>query len=233
MKLRHPFLIQTAAFLGAAILRRLLESLAVRIDYGDWGRQPTHPRNGRFIYVFWHETLLLPLTFRSRTHILISDHADGELIAQVSRYFGFGTVRGSSTRGGVAAVRELIRTSERGHLCVTPDGPRGPRRKAQPGAVFLASQTGLPIVPVGVGYASAWRARSWDQFAVPKPFSQARAIWGEPIVVPKQLAVHQLKSYVRVVQQRMTDVTTEAEQWAEGKPRKTPAAETIPYAKSA
>ncbi len=231
MKLRSPFLIQAAALLGATVLRRLLDSLAVRIDYGDWGRQPTHPRNGRFIYVFWHDTLLLPLTFRSHTHILISEHADGEMIAQVARYFGFGAVRGSSTRGGVAAVRELIRISERGHLCVTPDGPRGPRRKVQAGAVFLASQTGLPIVPIGVGYANAWRARNWDQFAVPKPFSKARAIWGEPIVVPKQLAVHQLKNYVRLVQQRMSDVTAEAEQWAAGKPRQTPAAETVPFAK--
>ena len=233
MKLRHPLLIQTAGLFGAAVLRRLMNSLDVRIDYGPWGRQPTHPRNGRFIYVFWHDTLLMPLTFRSHTHILISDHADGELIAQIARYFGFGAVRGSSTRGGVSAVRELIRISERGHLCVTPDGPRGPRRRAQPGAVFLASQTGLPIVPIGVGYGNAWRGRGWDQFAVPKPFSQARAIWGEPIVVPKQMGVHHLKSSIRLLQERMTSVTTEAELWAAGLPRKTPAATTIPYAKSA
>ena len=111
MKLRHPFLIQTAAFLGAAIIRRLLESIAIRNDFAGWGRHPTHPRDARFIYVFWHDTLLLPLTFRSRTHILISDHADGELIAQVARHFRFGALRGSSTRGGVAAVRELIRSA--------------------------------------------------------------------------------------------------------------------------
>ena len=61
---------------------------------------------------------------------------------------------------------------------MTPDGPRGPRRKVQPGAVFLAAQTGLPIVPLGVAYANAWRAKSWDQFAVPKPFSQLRESFG-------------------------------------------------------
>jgi lysophospholipid acyltransferase (LPLAT)-like uncharacterized protein len=233
MKLRNPFLIQTAAFLGATFVGRLIDTLDIKVDYGPWGRHPTNPRDSRFIYVFWHDSMLLPTIFRTRAHILISHHADGELIAQLVRHFRFGVVRGSSSRGGAAALLNLMRISERGHLCVTPDGPRGPRRRAQPGTVFLGSQTGLPIIPVGVGYSSAWRAPSWDRFAIPKPFSQARVVVAEPIVVPQQLAMNDLARFLGLLEERLTAATADAEHWADGLPRQTPAASILPLAKSA
>jgi lysophospholipid acyltransferase (LPLAT)-like uncharacterized protein len=233
MKLRNPFLIQTIGLLGATIISRLINTLDLRADFGPWGFHPPHPRDGRFIYVFWHDSMLLPTLLRTRAHILISQHADGELIAQTVRHFRFGVVRGSSTRGGSAAIVNLKRVSQYSHLCVTPDGPRGPRRVVQPGAVFLSSQTRLPIVPVGIAYSNAWRARSWDQFAVPLPFSQARSVIGEPVVVPPNLTIAQLSPYVQLLQERMTNVTADAERWANGVRRKTQAVVTMPFAKSA
>jgi hypothetical protein len=157
---------------------------------------------------------------RAPAHILISQHADGELIAQLVRHFRYGVVRGSTTRGGSAALLNLLQVSKKTHLCVTPDGPRGPRRRVQPGAVFVASQTGLPIIPFGVAYGNAWRARSWDQFAVPMPFSQARVVVGEPLMVPPHLMTSQLGTYVDLLQQRMIDATIEAERWVGGLPRR-------------
>jgi len=116
MKLRNPFLIQAAGFLGATVIGRLIDSLDIRIDYGPWGMRPRHPRYGRYILVFWHDSMLLPTCLRAPTNILISQHADGELIAQVVRHFRYSVVRGSTTRGGTAALINLQRASAKTHL---------------------------------------------------------------------------------------------------------------------
>jgi lysophospholipid acyltransferase (LPLAT)-like uncharacterized protein len=118
--------------------------------------------------------MLLPAYHYARPDIkvLISTHADGQLIAEACQRLGFALARGSSTRGGVEAVRDMLRANDT-HLAVTPDGPRGPRRRVQAGVVYLAARTGLPIVPVGFAARRPWRAKSWDRFAVPRPFSRA------------------------------------------------------------
>src|SRR5205823_1524335 len=106
-----------------------------------------------------------------------------------------------------------------------------PRRRVQPGAVFLSSVTGLPIVPIGVGYRNAWRAKSWDRFAVPKPFSSARAVIGEPLAVPAGIETKGLFHYSSLLQQRLDGATAAAEAWAAGKRIRQP--EDIPLARSA
>ena len=101
---------------------------------------------------------------------------------------GFGTVRGSTSRGGVAALRELMRTGETMNLTITPDGPRGPRRKLAAGCIYASSRLGIPLVPIGLGYDRPWRSRrAWDQFAVPRPYSRARAIAGPKVQIPADL----------------------------------------------
>ena len=105
----------------------------------------------RMIIAFWHDQqLMMPLAYRgSSAHILISQHRDGELIRRIVQGFGFGAVRGSTTRGGSTALRELIRLGWAGEdLVVTPDGPRGPRHVVQNGVIYLAQVTGLPIIPL-------------------------------------------------------------------------------------
>ena len=121
---------------------------------------------------------------RRDIHVLISEHADGQMIAEACRHLGFRVVRGSATRGGVEAVRQMVRRSRSAHLAITPDGPRGPRRQVQPGVVYLAAPTGLPIVPFGIAFERAWRMNSWDRFAVPWPWSGAVCVTAEPIHVP-------------------------------------------------
>jgi len=158
--------------LGYAAIRALGRTLRIRTLHAD--RVNAFWKAGRHVIVaFWHgRQLMLPLCYGgSRLYILISAHRDGELIHRIVRRFGFDTIRGSSTRGGMRALRQLARLGRSGaDLAVTPDGPRGPRCVAQPGVVELAKLTGLPILPLtvatskknssGAGIASKFRCRS-------------------------------------------------------------------------
>jgi lysophospholipid acyltransferase (LPLAT)-like uncharacterized protein len=158
--------------LGYAAIRALGRTLRIRTLHAD--RVNAFWKAGRHVIVaFWHgRQLMLPLCYGgSRLYILISAHRDGELIHRIVRRFGFDTIRGSSTRGGMRALRQLARLGQSGaDLAVTPDGPRGPRCVAQPGVVELAKLTGLPILPLtvtaskknssGAGIASKFRCRS-------------------------------------------------------------------------
>ena len=172
---------------GRYVLRALFRTLHVQRT-----GQDLLPRLGKertpVIYVFWHGRLL-PLIHVHRQQgivVLVSEHRDGDLIARLLHHFGFGTVRGSSTRGGVQGLKGLIRAARAGwDLAITPDGPRGPNRELKHGALTVARMTGLPLVPVGVGVTSAWRIRSWDGLLVPKPFSTVRVAYGPPTLVPR------------------------------------------------
>ena len=222
MKIRHPVLLRALGF-GIAILVRVWIG-TVRYRYRPLGENVDPNRRnlrGRYIYAFWHENLLMPAYHYSRPDIwvLISQHADGELISEACRRLGFRTVRGSTTRGGAAAVRELLDVSSRGHLGVTPDGPRGPRRRVQPGLVYVAAKTGLPIVPAGFAYDRPWRARSWDRFAMPRPWSLATCVTDDRIVVPPDASRAELEDHRRGVEEMMLRVTDVAERIAAGRRR--------------
>ena len=220
MKLRHPLLIKGAGLAGAFLIRHWMDSLIVRMDQRASGPHQADPRRERFIYLFWHETLLFAAMFRTKVHVLSSLHADGELMTQICRHLRIGVIRGSSTRGGVGGLWDLLAAAKETHLAITPDGPKGPRRRVKPGVIFLASQTGLPIVPFGIGYANAWRARSWDRFAVPYPYSLATAMGATPIHVPPALSLSELAHFRNLVEERLQTATEEAERWALGQRRR-------------
>ena len=168
------------------------------------------------IYVFWHEYILLPLYLRPHCDLvmLLSKHKDAEVLSRVARHMGYGCIRGSTNRGGVAALRAMTRQGKQWHLTMTPDGPRGPRRQLSTGPVFLASKTGMPIVPLGFGYNRPWRMNSWDQFALPRPFSRGRTVIGPEIFIPPELTRDELESKRQGVERLLTDLTLEAEDWA-------------------
>jgi hypothetical protein len=146
-------------------------------------------RGGRpAIYVVWHSRiLLLPYLYRGRRlKVLASASRDGELIARLVERCGLEAVRGSSSRGGAPALRALTRCLAEGwSVVVAPDGPRGPREVAKPGAVVLAAMSGAPLVPLAVGAAREWRLSSWDGFRVPRPFSRCVVCFGEPLPVER------------------------------------------------
>ena len=142
-----------------------------------------------FIYVFWHarQAFLTYLHAGDKIHPLISRSKDGEIIAQVCRGFGLEAARGSSSRGGMEAARELIRWLAQGErVGITPDGPRGPREEVQDGALFLAQKTGAAIVPVAYGAKRAWTFNSWDRFLLPQPFNRIVMAYGEPLHIGPQ-----------------------------------------------
>ena len=138
------------------------------------------------IYAFWHEHIFAgTYFFRNRGIVVITSQSlDGEYIARFTQRFGYGSVRGSSTRGGVGALVEMIRLMRRGlPMAFTLDGPRGPRREAKPGAVLLAKKTGNPIVPFVVKCESCWTLNSWDKLEIPKPFTRVKILVSEPVYV--------------------------------------------------
>ena len=145
------------------------------------GRQP--------VMAFWHGRIL-PATFYFRRRgivVITSDNFDGEWIARVIEQFGYGTARGSTTRGARKAMLKLVREMAHGKPAgFTLDGPRGPARVAQPGAVWLAGATGNPILPFHLEASAHWTMKSWDRTQIPKPFSTVALAVGEPIEVPRE-----------------------------------------------
>jgi len=147
----------------------------------------TLQRDGRApIHAFWHgRVLAATLFFRDRGIVVItSENFDGEWIARIIGKFGYGTSRGSSSRGGAKALVGLRRELRAGHpVAFTLDGPRGPARVAQPGAVWLAGATGHPILPFHIEADRAWTAKSWDRHQIPKPGATISVAIGEPMFV--------------------------------------------------
>jgi lysophospholipid acyltransferase (LPLAT)-like uncharacterized protein len=215
MKLRSPTLIRITAAIAALVIWCWMCTIRIRVASLDGASHPADPAQRRLFYCFWHEGLLAPLRTRIKIQMLISQHADGELITQVCRWLGFDVIRGSTTRGGSEALLAMMRNSDRAaHLGITPDGPKGPRRKLQLGMIFVASETGLPVVPVGIGFTHAWRANSWDRFALPRPFSTICGVVSEPIAIPPGLDRAGLNSWRETVERRLSEVTELAEVWA-------------------
>lgn len=218
MKFRHPGLVKAAALAAAWGVGQWLGTLRYRYRALGPPVEPDQRRlEGRYIYAPWHEHLLWG-TYRYAQPgicLLISRHADGDILADVGRVWGLRAVRGSSMRGGVAALRKLLGEGKQCHLAITPDGPRGPRRRVQPGIVYVASRTGLSIVPMGIGYERAWRLPTWDRMALPWPGTLATCVTPAPIRVPPDAGKKELEHYRRLLERSLHEVTALAEGWAE------------------
>jgi lysophospholipid acyltransferase (LPLAT)-like uncharacterized protein len=174
-----------AARIGAVLVRALGWTWRIRTSNDQYFRRDRAERRP-VIFTLWHGQLL-PLLYHHRGQgavILISEHADGEIIARIAISLGYRTVRGSTSRGAARALIGLSRALTDGHdLAITPDGPRGPAGSFAPGAVIVAQRTGAPMVPVAVSANRGWRLRSWDRFLVPKPFARVHVAYGEPVSV--------------------------------------------------
>ena len=165
------------------------------------------------VMAFWHGRIL-PATFYFRRRgivVITSENFDGEWIARIIERFGYGTARGSTTRGGRRAIVQLIRAMRAGRPAgFTLDGPRGPAHIAQPGAVWLAHATGNPILPFHLEAARAWTLRSWDRTQIPKPFTHVALVVGEPIPVGADATGAQLESSRVILEQRLAELEQRA-----------------------
>ncbi|OFW36768.1 MAG: hypothetical protein A3J29_05490 [Acidobacteria bacterium RIFCSPLOWO2_12_FULL_67_14b] len=151
----------------------------------------------RPILALWHGRIL-PATiyFRRRGIVaMASENYDGEWIARILQRFGYGAARGSTSRGGPMALRQLVRDVKQNGVAFTLDGPRGPAEVAQPGAVWLSKATGNPLLPFHSEAASSWTMHSWDRTLVPKPFTTVAMAIGEPLYVPRQADDRALESW--------------------------------------
>jgi lysophospholipid acyltransferase (LPLAT)-like uncharacterized protein len=174
------------------------------------GRQP--------VMAFWHGRIL-PATFYFRRRgivVITSENFDGEWIARIIERFGYGTARGSTSRGARKAMVRMVRAMKAGRPTgFTLDGPRGPARVAQPGAVWLAHATGNPILPFHLESARAWTLRSWDRTQIPKPFTDVSLVVGEPIEVPGDATDGQLEGARELLERRLTALETRARELIE------------------
>lgn len=224
MKLNLPILNKIGGLLAAKAVGGWMGTLDYKVAYYDYTIDPVFPEcQGQKIYIFWHEYILFPFYLRGHCNMamLLSRHRDAEILSYAAYHRGFDFVRGSTNRGGVTALRELLAKSKKMHLTITPDGPRGPRRKMAPGAIFLASKLGLPIVAMGYGYDRPWRVkRAWDRFAIPRPFTRARAIPSGEIFIPPDLDRDGIEYFRQKVENLLNRLTEEAESWAESGTRK-------------
>ena len=178
---------ESAGVLGTGILAGLF--LTVRVERrGEENYQRFRAEGQPVMFVVWHGRLL-PLVHGHRHEgivVLVSEHEDGEYLTRVMERHGFGTVRGSSTRGGIRGLRGLVRAARAGHdIGVTPDGPKGPEGVFKPGALLAAQLAGVPVVPIAVHASAGWRFRSWDGFFVPRPLSTVTLEYLEPRMVPR------------------------------------------------
>jgi lysophospholipid acyltransferase (LPLAT)-like uncharacterized protein len=173
--------------------------------------------DARVIYCCWHENLLLALYalhLQGRGgRVLVSGHSNaGEILTRAVAPLGIHTVRGATKRGGDRAVLQALRPGNTADLGLTPDGPRGPRRRFQPGGVFLAARSGLPLIPVGCAARWAWRLSGWDHFQIPKPFSRVRLVVGAPLIVPFGTRRADLEPFRLLAERSLEAVSLEAEE---------------------
>jgi lysophospholipid acyltransferase (LPLAT)-like uncharacterized protein len=209
---------RVAALLGPLLIRLIHATLRVRRTprrLEELDRDPRELR-GPYIFAFWHQSQLIPAwTHRNReTAILISRHGDGELISRVVQRLGFHPVRGSSTRGGVPALKKLVREVRSGRdVAFTPDGPRGPRCRIHGGVIQAASMSGVPIFPVSFTSWPVKRLRSWDRFMIPVPFSRVLISYDDPIHVPRNLDRDEREAYRLKLERVLRDLSAKA--WRE------------------
>jgi lysophospholipid acyltransferase (LPLAT)-like uncharacterized protein len=212
----------TAQVLGVSI-KSLVATLDTRIvDYEPNCDASLREFRGQVIYVLWHEYFLLPtaMTGGCNLTLLIGMHPDADWLGEIAASFGFDTVRGSSTKGGIKAILKYVREHRDTCLVMTPDGPKGPRRVLSSGCIQLASLLQIPIVPAGVGFDRPYRSRSWDRFAIPRLGSRGRFVLGPRITIPRKLSESQVLQWRMHVESVLHQVSDEAESWAlDGIPR--------------
>ncbi|MBU1702450.1 MAG: lysophospholipid acyltransferase family protein [Candidatus Eisenbacteria bacterium] len=178
-----------AGRLGSLLLKSLGATWRIRI-LGSEREEELIQSGTPVIYAFWHGKLMtLAYTHRNRgATVLISQSRDGEIITQIIERMGYGTVRGSSSRGGLKAILDMVNLSRSGRILgVTPDGPQGPFEKVQPGLLMTAQRSGAAILAIGVAAHPSTRLGSWDAFLVPHPGARCLLSIAEPFTIPDTL----------------------------------------------
>lgn len=164
-----------------------------------------------FIIAMWHGRMLLGVREMrgEHLHVLVSMSGDGDVSEALLEQFGYTVVRGSRSRGGARALREMLEIlGSGGVVVITPDGPRGPRHSLNPGLAWMAKATGYPVLPLGLAVDRAWRLKSWDRFAIPKPFARIALVFGELVRVPRTATEDEMARATEEIRARLFELET-------------------------
>lgn len=207
-----------ASYLAGSILSSLLLAIiwtlrkTMRVTYIGDSVMPSFTARGEgFIGTFWHgRMLMLPFIYPGKClHILISTHRDGDIIANVMKGFGFNLVRGSSSKGGLSALREMVTLLKNGSdIGITPDGPKGPFQVVKGGVAQLAKISNKAIIPIAYSSSRHFICTSWDRFFLPLPFSKMVFMVGDPVYYTQG---EEIESFRLRIQEALIDVTARAD----------------------
>jgi len=202
------------AWLAAHYVRFVAATTRWRVD--DTGLRRVTDLGEPGILAFWHGRLLMmPIAWKGRPrpfHMMISEHRDGALIARTIAHMNIRTTGTDSKNGGLAALREMKRRmDDGGWVGITPDGPRGPRMRAKPGAIKLSQLAGRPVVPVSLGMSRRRLLGAWDRFLVALPFGRGTIIFGEPMRVPRITDTDTLDRLRGELEDRLNELTARAD----------------------
>lgn len=238
-------MIKSITWCVAKALRLIVRTCRYEVFMEHPGTNPADPDcPEHYIFAVWHDAVIPPISTRTfikrwtegnRISALVSRHGDGSILSAFMEHFRIDSVRGSTSRGGAQALKQLQENSHRSHVWITPDGPRGPRRKLKPGIVFLASQTGLPIIAHANAITRCWDIKgSWTNQTIPKPFSRIYLLLSNPIHVPPALTRDQLAEYQELVESELARMQNLADRLMSGEITELPPNLTqVPYPKAA
>lgn len=214
-RFKDRIIIRTAD-LGLYLLIRVI-GRTIRYKVEGWENFEAIKDAGKLpIYAFWHDRIFASTYFfRDRgIAVITSQSKDGEYIARFIQRLGYRSIRGSSTRGGVGALVEMIKTMRGGTpTAFTLDGPKGPRYIAKPGAILLAKKTGHPIMPFVTECSSFRTINSWDRLQIPRPFTRAKLIIGEAIYVSKDASDEETSRKLEELQLSLDAMVSAGEKW--------------------
>lgn len=217
MKIRSPRLIRFAARILATAFRMLFRIMRLDIDTHPGTSPYQPPGSDRYLYCLWHDGIVGWVFSRPSFQVaaLVSRHADGSYLADGMQMVGVTPIRGSSRRGGAAALRQMLDAAADYHIAIATDGPLGPRHVVKEGIVYLASQSGRGIIPAAFDARLAWRpVGRWTDLILPLPFTRTYIRAGEPIFVPPGLSRDELEPYRLQVQRAMDELTEEVRRLA-------------------
>ena len=215
MKIKSRTLLRAAGSLLAGFLPVWMNSLDARLACYNPTGNPSFCHRPH-LFIFWHEYLQWTVHLWKNCNIamMLSRHGDADVLEELAHLFGYGTVRGSTNRQGSAAIQGMRERGKEMHLTMTPDGPRGPRRRLAPGCIYLASRLQMPMIALGIGFDRPWRLPTWDRFALPRPGSRARIISSDEIIIPPDLDRDGIEHYRGQVESLMNYLCDEADDWA-------------------
>lgn len=176
-----PLRVKASLFAGGGVIRLLARTWRYT-TVGESTVRRLREERTPILFTIWHGQML-PLLWHHRDQgvaVLVSEHKDGEVVARILDWMGYGLIRGSTSRGASRALIGLVRALREGNdVAITPDGPRGPRHKFAPGAAIAANRAKAPIMPTVAHVDRYWQLGTWDGFVIPKPFARITIAYGE------------------------------------------------------